>query len=133
MRPLPVANVDHGRRAWSPWVRLHLPLVVGVSGCAFAGWFEWTRAVAGRQIAWVYAVEWPFFAVLGVVIWWRLWREDSDSGATPSRAAMTDSRVTDSSGADPQLVAWQDYLARLQAADPPGGPPARADRAARSN
>lgn len=128
------------------WVRLHLPVLLGVAGSLVAGWFEWTRALAGRQVAWVYAGEWPLFAVLGIVIWWRLWREELDarrtrlspdpatgvertavgSAAAGSAAAGTTFRSPAlGDGADADLLAWQDYLARLHAVDPPGGPAPR--------
>ena len=84
-----------------------------------AGWFELTRARAGREVAWVYAVEWPLFAIVGTYIWWRMLHE---SPAVPRRPAIPDDpRAIDQ--LDPGLVAWQEYLAELHAADPPGGPP----------
>jgi hypothetical protein len=114
---------------WSSAMRLHIPFVLALSLCLFAGWFELTRALAGREVAWVYAVEWPLFAILGTGIWWRLLHEP-----TPRRVVPDDSPAPDQ--LDTDLVAWQEYLARLQAADPPGGPPNRtvnAKRAARDS
>ncbi len=119
---------------WRRALRAGLPLVVGVPGCLGAGWFELRRALAGREVAWVYAVEWPLYAVVGVYMWWRLWYRPRE----PARAAGSSlgSSPGDSPGGgpgggpghevpadDPGLRAWQDYVARLQAADPPGGPP----------
>ena len=101
---------------WSSVVRLHIPFVAGVTGCLFAGWFELTRALAGREVAWVYAFEWPLFAILGIGIWWRLWHELPPRHVKPDHPTAADQP-------DPGLVAWQGYLAALQAADPPGGPP----------
>ena len=109
---------------WSSTMRLHIPFVAGVSLCLFAGWFELTRALAGREVAWVYALEWPLFAILGTGIWWRQLHE-----ATPRRVAPPTSPPGDQ--LDTDLVAWQEYLARIQAADPPGGPPQRAVNARR--
>ena len=113
---------DPGR--WSSVMRLHIPFVAGVSLCLFAGWFELTRALAGREVAWVYAVEWPLFAVLGTGIWWRQLHE-----ARPRSVVLHASPADDQ--LDTDLVAWQEYLAQLQAADPPGGPPNRAVNARR--
>lgn len=100
-------------------VRLHIPFLVGVSGCLFAGWFELNRALAGREVAWVYAFEWPLFAILGTGIWWRLMHDNP-----PGRDVPDDPPAA--TQPDPGLVAWQQYLAELRAADPPGGPPSRA-------
>ena len=65
------STTSHEAGRWSSMARLHIPFVIGVPGCLFAGWFELTRALAGRQVAWVYAFEWPLFAILGTYIWWR--------------------------------------------------------------
>lgn len=102
--------------------RLHLTLVVGLSGCAIASWIEWRRALSGHLIAWVYAFEWPLFAVMGAFVWWRL--VHGDDGEVRRRPRRRKRRPAQTVAADdPHLLAWQDYLARLHAADPPGGPP----------
>jgi hypothetical protein len=114
-------------------LKLHLTLLLAGGGCLAAGWFEWTRALAGREVAWVYAFEWPFFALAGSVLWWRLLpaapvRRDSSrvighptSADGPARRNVSQAV----SASDIGLIAWQEYLARLQASDPPGGPPSR--------
>lgn len=115
--------------------RLHLPLLA-VPGCLLAGWFELTRARHGREIAWVYVVEWPLFAAIGVYMWWRLRTPEAaqdrslDPAQRPGSAATrsADGRPParqEPADADPELAAWQAYLAALHAADPPGGPPPR--------
>lgn len=120
-------------------MRVHALLVVGLPVCIAAGWFELTRALAGRQIAWIYAFEWPVFGVYGVYIWWRLSREN-DPAAHPSRPAGAGAGANVVSPAGPavppsgdepsgpvdddvELVAWKRYLSNLQSVDPPGGPP----------
>lgn len=116
---------DRRRERWSSVVQLHIPLLLGVSGCLLAGRFELSRALAGRQVAWVYAFEWPLFAVLGTYIWWRMWHD-----SPPRRVVTEDPPATDQT--DPGLLAWREYLANLQAADPPGGPPSSAVNARRA-
>jgi hypothetical protein len=124
---------------WSPEARrLHLALVIGLPGCFAAGWFELSRALAGREIAWVYAGEWPLYGILGTYMWWKLLHSDtakipslrskrSKPGAAESEGAPASEEVVVESqaAADPQLMAWQSYLTRLQELDPPGGPPVR--------
>ena len=95
-----------------------VPLVVGVPGCLAAGWFELSRAMGGRTVAWVYAFEWPLYAVVGTVMWWRIWHRPQQPSADLPPAPPAP-RAEEDAG----LTAWQDYLARLQAADPPGAPP----------
>jgi hypothetical protein len=102
-------------------LRLHGVLLGGLALCGVATWVEWARALNGHTIAWVYAFEWPLFAALGTAMWWRLLR--TEVGAVrekpPARRSPADAIAPD----DPGLAAWQDYLSRLHAADPPGGPP----------
>jgi hypothetical protein len=90
-------------------LRLHLPLVVGVAICLYAGWFELTRARAGHTVAWVYVVEWPLFAIVGIVIWWRILTERDTPRDRPRTADRY--RVPDD---DPQLRAWLRYREDLE-------------------
>jgi hypothetical protein len=105
----------------APSLRLHGTLVLGLAGCAVASVIEWGRALSGHPIAWVYAFEWPLFAVAGTWVWWRLLHGDDPA---PRRPRPT-RKAAPAPAPDPQLIAWQAYLERLQAADPPGGPPER--------
>lgn len=109
--------------------RLHLTLAIALPLCLAAGAFELTRALSGHAVGWIYAVEWPLIGAYGVYLWWRLLHEvraeargpaDRETGGAGAAAEPVDAHPAD---ADPELQAWQDYLARLHAADPPGGPP----------
>jgi hypothetical protein len=51
-------------------VALSVVLVIWVLGCLAAGWWQATRAMDGNALSYLYAIEWPIFAVAGVVIWW---------------------------------------------------------------
>lgn len=95
-------------------LRFHVPLVIGVVGCFFAGRFELYRALGGHTIAWVYAFEWPGFAIAGVFIWWRIItnRDDQRPGAPGS-----DRPGRDLPADDPGLIAWQEYLADTRRRD----------------
>jgi hypothetical protein len=104
-----------------PAVRLHAAMLAGVALAGAATWLEWTRAREGHAIAWVYTFEWPLFALLGLYLWWRLLHPHARPGPPPGPATDAgDSRARP----DPELLAWQAYLARLHEVDPPGGPPA---------
>jgi hypothetical protein len=122
-------------------VVLHLAGTIAVPVCLAAGAFELWRARSGNDLSWGYAVEWPLIAGYVVHMWIRLARERRPDRVAPTAptAALGGATVpapTGSGGAstdhgpaaavgDPQLAAWQQYLARLHAADPPGGPPTR--------
>jgi hypothetical protein len=117
------------RPAWRRWLcgralRLHVALLIVVPCCLAAGLFELTRARAGNQLSWVYVFEWPFFAAFSGRLWWRLLHEEESSSAHFSAAPVAGtSGPADDEPADPQLRAWNEYLARLHAESPPGGPP----------
>lgn len=112
-----------------------MTLLFALPGCLAAGWFEFTRALAGREIAWVYAFEWPLFGVLGTYVWWRLVHDTGPvrRRTTPPQRNSADSDDPATTGrypsselpADPDLEAWQRYLDNLHAIDPPGEPPWR--------
>lgn len=110
--PAPEA-VDRPIDWWSrPSLRLHAVLVLGLAGCAVASVIEWRRALSGHTLAWVYAFEWPLFAVVGTWVWWRLLRGDDRPTHRRDAAPTAESDVPDVG-----LIAWQDYLDRLHAAD----------------
>jgi hypothetical protein len=130
------------RRARSPgprtlWLtgralRLHVTLIIVACGCLAAGGFELSRALSGNVFSWVYVFEWPLFASLSVVSWWRLLHEhdpaEPASALEPPRTAGVRPAPALAGNAfeGEQLRAWQDYLARLHAERRPGIPsPAR--------
>lgn len=105
-------------RWWSRTaLKLHATLLAGLALCAVASWIEWRRALEGRTLAWVYAFEWPLFAVLGTYAWWHLVHESRPAPRArrraPARTIAED---------DPGLVAWRDYLDELQAVERPNRP-----------
>jgi integral membrane protein len=62
------------RRAFT----LDLEVLVVAPGCAVAGWWQATRALAGNGLSWFYSVEWPVFAILAIWGWWYLVHEDPE-------------------------------------------------------
>lgn len=90
-------------------LRFHVPLLIGIAVCTYAGWFELSRARAGHTIAWVYTFEWPGFAIVGIYMWWRM-----ITNADDSRPSGPVSGAHDISTDDPGLAAWQQYLADVQ-------------------
>lgn len=119
--PLSARDPRPRRGAWfsGPALRLHAAAVVGVAACVVATRVELSRALDGHQIAWVYLVEWPLFAVMGIYLWWKLLMATvpSTQPLAPPAPALAQTAMK-----DPDLVAWEEYLRRLHAVDPPGGP-----------
>ena len=107
--------------------RLHLAALIAIPGSLAAGAFELWRALGGNQLSWAYAVEWPVIAGYGIHLWRTLVREQTQEGRSarpPGDTASAPTATPADVPADPGLEAWQEYLARLHASQPPGGPPA---------
>jgi hypothetical protein len=92
-----------------------------------AGWWQVNRALSGNLLSYFYSIEWPIFAVLGVVAWWQLvhdqplasdyeaprevrrsWLHRDDE--VPSRPLVWDEALE-----SPELKAYNDYLRALSA------------------
>lgn len=54
----------------------HLLVVTIAPGCALAADWQIHRAAGGNMLSWLYAFEWPLFAVAAVWGWWQLIHED---------------------------------------------------------
>jgi len=61
-------------RKYFTWrcIGLHLLLVVLVPSFLLAGWWQYHVALGGNDLSWVYTVEWPFFAIYAVYVWWKM-------------------------------------------------------------
>jgi len=93
--------------------------------CAVAAWWQVGRAVQGNSLSFLYALEWPAFAVLGVLGWFALINLEKDSEddelarrayETKMRADAQIARDAARADEDPALAAYNDHLARLASA-----------------
>lgn len=133
---------------WTPaWVARHLLALVLTVGCLLLGWWQFSRAADGNSISWGYMFQWPVFGGFVVFIWWReiqlaRGKAAGEPPATPEEptpvsrvpaapgAPITLGRPVrvaarpagDGDGSDPELDAYNDYLAWLAAN--PGARPA---------
>lgn len=94
-----------------------------IAGCGAATWWQVGRAEQGNQFSYLYAFEWPVFAVAGAFCWWAMLHTDP---ATPEerterrhqiervRLAAAEER-RDRDHEDPELAAYNDHLAALAA------------------
>lgn len=119
------------RRRWFSRraVGLHLVLLIWFPGCITAGWWQADVAMSGNTLSYLYAVEWPAFAIFGAVVWWnlihdeptvpggrsaRLARRQAVSGPGPSLADDLDEEARALVAAeDPEMAAYNAYLATL--------------------
>jgi DNA-binding transcriptional regulator of glucitol operon len=104
---------------------LHFLLVTVVPGCLFAGWWQVHRALSGNLISYFYSLEWPLFAVLGVLAWWQLVHDvrletEYDKPSRVRRSLLhrddelpTQPLIWDSALETPELKAYNEYLRTL--------------------
>lgn len=113
--------------------------IVVVAACVALGWWQLSRALGGNTLSWVYTFEWPFFAVYAVYMWWKLLHEPlhetraGEIAATRERererrqkAPVVEQTIAEQveelgfdpyDESDPELAAYNRYLARLHRAD----------------
>lgn len=103
-------------------VALHLALLLTLPLCAIAAWWQVNRALSGNALSWLYVLEWPAFAGIGVWLWWVLLttapaargelpdgeRADAAPTAAPPLRWDTDEEAA-------PLRAYNHYLAELNA------------------
>ena len=119
------------------WLAWHAFAVFAAWGMLWLGDWQFHRAEGGNALSWAYTFEWPVFTLFGVIFWaktiideYRTQGDTATSGAAASgisaaglagpagdplpagahTAAMLDEEADD----DPELVAYNAYLAKLQ-------------------
>jgi hypothetical protein len=122
------------------WLGWHAFAVVATVGMLWLGDWQFHRAESGNALSWAYTFEWPIFAVFGVVFWAKTIRDEfkphTDPGDAPEvelpAGASAAGAIRDANGGatigaggqaarlaeeededDPELVAYNAYLARL--------------------
>jgi len=113
------------------WLAWHAFAVAAAWGMLWLGDWQFHRAESGNPLSWAYTFEWPIFVIFGVVFWAKTivdeWRQQSaraaggEAPASPDRGdalglpagAHTAAAVDDEAAADPELAAYNAYLARL--------------------
>ena len=99
--------------------RIHFGLFLAELICIPAFFFELSRALSGNTLSWAYVVEWPFLAVYAVYMWRKMLREERGLDVRPP----ADTSLAD----DPDLQAWNDYLAKVHQRAQTDEPEKRAD------
>jgi hypothetical protein len=107
----------------------HLAIIIWFPGCLIAGRWQVSVALSGDHLAYLYSVEWPVFALFGLVAWWHLIHDDPETiGAKgllrlraqhPESASATAAPTRRREEEDEQLAAYNDFLEGLAAKDAP--------------
>jgi DNA-binding transcriptional regulator of glucitol operon len=118
------------RGLWSPaWIARHLAALLLTGGCLAMGWWQYQRATGGNSLSWGYTLEWPVFAGFVVFLWFhevqharhgppQRNQEDKKTkadGIAVGRPVRVPTRPPVTAEDDPELAAYNDYLAWLAA------------------
>jgi hypothetical protein len=112
------------------WLAWHAFAVFAAWGMLWLGDWQFRRAESGNALSWAYTFEWPIFAIFGVLFWAKTimdeWKAGGNGGpaGTPSTGeqpgsltlpstAHTAAGADDAAEDDPELAAYNAYLARL--------------------
>ncbi len=97
--------------------RIHLGLVVAELICVPAFIFETYRAQSGNTLSWAYVVEWPVLGGYAIYMWAKMLREERGDDAR-SRQRRERASTAQLEADDPELRAWNEYLAQVHKDDP---------------
>jgi hypothetical protein len=111
------------------WLAWHAFAVAAAWGMLWLGDWQFHRAESGNALSWAYTFEWPIFVIFGMVFWaktiideWRQrgagtagtpWPESEAGDLDLPPGAHTPAALGDSAADDPELAAYNAYLARL--------------------
>jgi len=139
------------RRVWLSRraLKLHAVIIIVVPGFLALCVWQILRATGGNELSWAYVFEWPFFAGYAVYMWWRIVHETPDMPAATATASANGARArseaapgqsesvgaptprtgvagdtavdAEDAEADPELAAYNAYLAQLAARDRAAG------------
>jgi DNA-binding transcriptional regulator of glucitol operon len=99
------------------WVLLHLLVAVLFVATFFLGYWQLTKAEnGGGAVNWSYALQWPLYGFMGLWFYVRMVRvelnRDPDEEEPSSAVVLYQRPRVDTSG-DPELAAYNAYLAEL--------------------
>jgi hypothetical protein len=96
--------------------RINLGLVLAELICVPAFLFEVKRALGGNELSWAYVFEWPALGCYAVYMWHKLLQDER--GENPRKPVVFDEH-------DPELDAWNAYLASVHTDDQSSTPDKR--------
>ncbi len=113
------------RRLLAPrWLAGHALVVLLFILFCRLGWWQWERAAAtGRIQNLIYALQWPSFAIFGVVMWGKTLHDELTGSSAGRRRAYAERpparayAVPSGEPEDEELAAYNRYLAWLNARD----------------
>ena len=111
-------------------IGLHFALLGWLAMCGAAAYWQIGRAAQGNQLSFLYAIEWPCFAIMGFFGWWALLHMEKVTEHQAQarrdyeelmRAQAAEARLAaeqqQAEADDPALAAYNDHLAALSKRD----------------
>jgi len=111
-------------------IGLHVALLAWLAMCGAAAYWQIGRAEQGNQLSFLYAIEWPCFAIMGFFGWWALLHMEKVTEHQAQarrdyeelmRAKAAEARLAaeqqQAEADDPALAAYNDHLAALSERD----------------
>jgi len=98
--------------------RINLGLFLAEVICIPAFIFELERALSGNTLSWAYVFEWPLLGLYAIYMWRKLLLDER--GESTQRPVIIDDH-------DPELDAWNAYLATVHQTDQSATPDKRED------
>jgi hypothetical protein len=117
------------------WLAWHAFAVLAAWGMLWLGDWQFHRAEGGNALSWAYTFEWPIFTIFGVIFWAKtiideyrtpggaarstqairagLRHTGDDAGEALPGLAHTAAEQDEDAEDDPELAAYNAYLARL--------------------
>jgi hypothetical protein len=96
--------------------RINVGLFLAEVICIPAFIFELKRALDGNGLSWAYVFEWPLLGIYAIYMWHKLLQDER--GESTRRPVSYDEH-------DPELDAWNAYLATVHQTDQSGTPDKR--------
>jgi hypothetical protein len=112
------------------WLAWHAFAVLAAWGMLWLGDWQFHRAEGGNALSWAYTFEWPIFTIFGVIFWAKTiideYRSPGQAATAGVGAALTQveslalpgiahtpTEHDDEADDDPELAAYNSYLAKL--------------------
>ncbi len=103
-------------------IGIHVALVGWIAMCALAAWWQVGRAIQGNSLSFLYSIEWPLFAILGLLGWYALLNMEKvtegqqrarEEYEQMMREQAREARQVAAEAEDPALKAYNDHLEDL--------------------
>lgn len=92
-------------------------LVLGVAMCLAFTVIEFNRAMDGHGRAWIYTFQWPLIGAFLVWMWYR-YRNEGNVVQGFTEHYRKKIEEVQQEAEDPDLRAWQDYVAKVNGKQP---------------